>query len=117
MVVTIYMIHFQNLFCFGDRDGKQFDAKLQHPLGIAWCNRDETLYIADSYNHKLKAISVPSNVCTTLLGSGKSGNSTGHYERPDNVQVRAIRMHVIYMFSKTQHSGYIAQLSALLYVM
>lgn len=76
-----------NLFSFGDRDGKQFDAKLQHPLGVAWCNQDKTLYIADSYNHKLKAVSVPSNVCTTVLGSGKLGNSTGHYERPDNVQL------------------------------
>jgi hypothetical protein len=95
VVVTIYMINFQNLFCFGDRDGKHFDAKLQHPMGVAWCNKDETLYIADSYNHKLKAISVPSNVCTTLLGSGKPGSSTGHYERPHNVQVNTTRMHVM----------------------
>ncbi|PNF20594.1 NHL repeat-containing protein 2 [Cryptotermes secundus] len=76
-----------NLFSFGDRDGKQFDAKLQHPLGVAWCNQDKTLYIADSYNHKLKAVSVPNNVCTTVLGSGKPGNSAGHYERPDNVEL------------------------------
>jgi sugar lactone lactonase YvrE len=89
------MVGFQNLFSFGDRDGKEFDAKLQHPLGVAWCNQDKTLYIADSYNHRLKAVNVLSNVCTTLLGSGKSGNSTGHYERPDSVQVRAIRMHRI----------------------
>jgi hypothetical protein len=94
MVVTIYMVDFQNLFSFGDRDGKQSDTKLQCPLDVvAWCNRDKTLYIADSYNHKLKA--VPSNMCTTVLGSGKLGNGADHYEGPHSVQVRAIRMHII----------------------
>jgi len=87
MIVIIDMVGFQNLFGFGDKDGKQFDAKLQHPLGVAWSNHDKTLYIADSYNHKLKAVCVQSNVCTTVLGSGKSGNNTGHYETPDSVQV------------------------------
>jgi hypothetical protein len=48
VVVTIYMVDFQNLFISGDRDGKQLDAKFQHSLGIAWCNQDKTLYIADS---------------------------------------------------------------------
>jgi hypothetical protein len=47
VVVTIYVVDFQNLFRFGDRDGKKFDAKLQHPLGIAWCNQDK-LCIAES---------------------------------------------------------------------
>jgi hypothetical protein len=103
------MFNFQNLFCFGDRDGKHSDAKLQHPLGVAWCDQDKTLYIADSYNHKLKAVSVPSNVCTTLLGSGKSGSSTGHYEWPNNVQVRTIRINIICMFSEIQSSGNIVQ--------
>jgi hypothetical protein len=64
---TIYMAGFHNRFSFGNMDGKKFDAKLQHPLGVAWCNKDKTLYIADSYNHKLKALNVPSNVCTTPL--------------------------------------------------
>jgi sugar lactone lactonase YvrE len=81
------VVGFQNLFCFGDKDGKQFDAKLQHPLGVAWCNHGKTLYVADSYNHKLKAVNVESNICTTILGSGKPGDRTGHYETPDSVQV------------------------------
>jgi len=90
MIIMGDMIDFQNLFGFGDRDGKQFDAKLQHPLGVTWCSRDKTLYVADSYNHKLKAVDVQSNECTTVLGSGKAGNNTGHYGTSNSVQVKII---------------------------
>lgn len=44
---------YQNLFAFGDVDGKGVDAKLQHPLGIAWAPEQSLLYVADSYNHKV----------------------------------------------------------------
>lgn len=43
----------QNLFAFGDLDGKGVDAKLQHPLGVAWAPKQSLLYVADSYNHKV----------------------------------------------------------------
>lgn len=43
----------QNLFAFGDVDGKGADAKLQHPLGVAWAPGQSLLYVADSYNHKV----------------------------------------------------------------
>lgn len=43
----------QNLFAFGDVDGKGVDAKLQHPLGVAWASEQNLLYVADSYNHKV----------------------------------------------------------------
>ena len=42
----------QDLFAYGDVDGKGRDARLQHPLGVAWNERDGLLYVADSYNHK-----------------------------------------------------------------
>lgn len=44
----------QNLFAFGDVDGKGVDAKLQHPLGVAWMPEQSLLYVADSYNHKVR---------------------------------------------------------------
>ena len=44
---------FQNLFAFGDQDGKGVDVKLQHPLGVAWNPLTQRLYVADSYNHKV----------------------------------------------------------------
>lgn len=44
-------IPFQDLFAYGDVDGKGIDAKLQHPLGVAAIG--ESVYVADSYNHKV----------------------------------------------------------------
>lgn len=46
----------RTLFEFGDIDGVGDTARFQHPLGIAW--RGDTLFIADSYNHKLKTVSL-----------------------------------------------------------
>lgn len=46
----------QNLFAFGDVDGKGIDAKLQHPLGVSWDEGNNRLYVADSYNHKVSLL-------------------------------------------------------------
>ena len=43
----------QNLFAFGDQDGKGVEAKLQHPLAVAWNPHSQKLFVADSYNHKV----------------------------------------------------------------
>ena len=45
-----------DLFAYGDVDGKGIDAKLQHPLGVAFISATKSLIVADSYNHKLKVI-------------------------------------------------------------
>lgn len=42
-----------DLFAYGDQDGKGRDARLQHPLGVAWSQREGVVYVADSYNHKV----------------------------------------------------------------
>lgn len=44
----------RDLFDFGDSDGKGHKAKLQHPLGVHFCAANQTLYVADTYNHKIK---------------------------------------------------------------
>ena len=49
---------FQNLFSYGDKDGKSVEAKLQHPLGVVWNEADGKLYVADSYNHKVSFVSL-----------------------------------------------------------
>lgn len=61
------------LFDFGDIDGKGRDVRLQHPLGVAWW--DGTLYVADTYNNKIKAINVEDRTCHTIAGSGQAGNN------------------------------------------
>ncbi len=56
------------LFEFGDIDGVGSQARLQHPLGIAY--RDGMLYVADSYNHKIKVIDPAKRSSKTLLPKG-----------------------------------------------
>jgi len=64
-----------NLFEFGDVDAKGDDVRLQHPLGLfAW---DDKLLIADTYNHKIKELDPKTKRVSTLLGSGKPGQSDG----------------------------------------
>ncbi|TNN67698.1 NHL repeat-containing protein 2 [Liparis tanakae] len=66
-----------NLFAFGDVDGKGVDAKLQHPLGVAWAPEQSLLYVADSYNHKIKVVDPKVKQCSTLAGTGESGDTMG----------------------------------------
>ena len=48
----------QRLFTFGDRDGPAAQALLQHPIGVAY--HDGALYVADTYNDKVKRIGLGS---------------------------------------------------------
>lgn len=63
------------LFDFGDTDGTGREVRLQHPLDVAWSNGK--LYVADTYNNKIKVIDVEGRTCRTLAGTGKAGNSDG----------------------------------------
>jgi DNA-binding beta-propeller fold protein YncE len=60
------------LFEFGDIAGVGDKARLQHPLGVAY--NDGSLYIADSYNHKIKHIDLKTRQSTTWLGDGTPGD-------------------------------------------
>jgi thiol-disulfide isomerase/thioredoxin len=59
------------LFEFGDVDGAGDDARLQHPLGIVY--HDGFLYVADTYNHKIRRVDPKSRECVTWLGTGRRG--------------------------------------------
>jgi thiol-disulfide isomerase/thioredoxin/sugar lactone lactonase YvrE len=76
------------LFTFGDRDGPWKDARLQHPLGILW--HDGALYLADSYNHKIKRLNLSERTIETLAGTGKAGlvdGSPGQLAEPAGLSV------------------------------
>jgi thiol-disulfide isomerase/thioredoxin len=61
------------LFDFGDVDGSGQDVRLQHALGVAWA--DGKLYVADTYNNKIKVIDVERRTCQTFAGTGKAGSA------------------------------------------
>jgi hypothetical protein len=64
-----------DLFEFGDVDGSGDDVRLQHPLGIL--SFGDKLLIADTYNHKIKELDPKRRRVTTLVGTGKPGQSDG----------------------------------------
>ena len=64
-----------DLFAFGDRDGVEHHVRLQHPIGIEW--RDGELFIADTYNHKIKKVLPLTRSAQTVLGSGAVGLHDG----------------------------------------
>jgi len=58
------------LFDFGDQDGVGAEVKLQHALGIAV--RGDQLFVADTFNNKLKRLDPESREVTTLVGGDGS---------------------------------------------
>ncbi|HYG73760.1 MAG TPA: thioredoxin-like domain-containing protein [Planctomycetota bacterium] len=60
-----------SLFTFGDVDGKIGTALLQHALAVLY--HEGKLYVADTYNHKIKLIDPVAKTSTTFLGDGKPG--------------------------------------------
>ncbi|WKZ17302.1 MAG: thioredoxin-like domain-containing protein [Candidatus Jettenia caeni] len=65
----------RDLFVFGDVDGQGEEVRLQHPLGV-W-NYNGLIYIADTYNHKIKVLNPLDKTCRTILGSGQFGHDDG----------------------------------------
>lgn len=65
----------QDLFEFGDRDGKGSAVRLQHPLGVVY--HEGLLYVADTYNNKIKRVSPAERTSETFAGTGEDGMRDG----------------------------------------
>jgi DNA-binding beta-propeller fold protein YncE len=65
----------QRLFAFGDKDGPRAEAKLQHCLGVDYL--DNKLYVADTYNHKIKVVNAKTGETHTVAGTGEPGKNDG----------------------------------------
>ncbi len=63
------------LFGFGDKDGHGKEVLLQHCLGVDYAQN--YLWIADTYNHKIKKIDHRTGSCKTMLGDGVAGHIDG----------------------------------------
>ncbi|MCY3936281.1 MAG: redoxin domain-containing protein [Chloroflexi bacterium] len=63
-----------SLFTFGDQDGPLADNLLQHPLGVAGSgSREDPVYIADTYNSRIKVLDPATLVTETIAGQGGRG--------------------------------------------
>ena len=83
----------RGLFAFGDRDGpgqvadaaqrKNTEALLQHCVGVAYHNG--AVYVADTYNSKIKQIDLVNGQVTTFLGGPAKAGEERHVKRADGI--------------------------------
>ncbi len=62
-----------NLFHFGDEDGAGPGKRFQHPLGVQFYKGH--IWVADSYNHKIKRLDPKTGRVRTYAGTGTAGHS------------------------------------------
>ncbi len=92
MVLTIVG---EGLFEFGDQDGTGSQVRLQHPLGIVW--HQDRLYVADTYNHKIKVLYSHLKSAHTYLGRGEPGYRDGslpEFYEPGGLSVARGRLYI-----------------------
>ncbi len=65
----------EGLFDFGDVDGRYPRARLQHPIGVHYF--DGKLYVADTYNHKVRVFDPSTGELSSLIGTGQPGMKDG----------------------------------------
>ena len=65
------------LFEFGDVDGDDFRVRMQHPIGIT--HHEGVLYVADTYNHKIKRVLPKTRSAFTVAGTGNPGHADGPF--------------------------------------
>lgn len=73
------------LFIFGDVDGVAEQVRLQHPIGVAYA--EGLVFVADTYNNKIKTIHPKSTETKTLVGTKEPGSSDSpaQFDEPTGV--------------------------------
>jgi DNA-binding beta-propeller fold protein YncE len=79
------------LFEFGDKEGngpaERFQVRLQHPLDVVFHNG--MLYVADTYNNKIKLIDPTQGSCSTFAGT-----TPGEFDEPGGLSIAGGKMYV-----------------------
>jgi DNA-binding beta-propeller fold protein YncE len=94
----------EGLFDFGDADGVGPQVRLQHPLGVAWDG--SRLFVADSYNHKVKVLDPATRQVRTLAGTGEQGFRDGslteaQFSEPGGISVAG---NLVYVADTNNHA-------------
>lgn len=71
-VTTLAGPRSNDLFDFGDIDGGLGSSRLQHALGVTG-DENNLLYVADTYNSKIKLLDPTAKTVTTIFGLGDLG--------------------------------------------
>lgn len=65
-----------NLFAYGDVDGEKYQARLQHPIGVAHHpTSGSTVFVADTFNNKIKKINAQTNQIQTMPITDETGGT------------------------------------------
>jgi hypothetical protein len=93
-VVGTADLPFARLFEFGDVDGPKDKARLQHALGIV--HEAGRLYVADTYNNKIKVVNAQTGETRTLAGTGQPGydDVTGQFDEPAGITFAQGKLYV-----------------------
>ena len=92
----------RGLFEFGDRDGPgrvadaalraTTEATLQHAVGVAY--HDGKLYVADTYNSKIKTIDLATNAVKTFVGGPPKPGEERTFNEPAGLSVAGTKLYV-----------------------
>jgi sugar lactone lactonase YvrE len=85
------------LFDFGDVDGEGDQVRLQHALGLVYNPDDGLLYVADTYNSKIKTVDPASRQARTFAGGDDHGWRDGTeplFYEPGGLDLAAGRLYV-----------------------
>ena len=92
-VTTVVGVEGVNLFQFGDRDGEGDKVRLQHALGVAF--HDGKLFVADTYNSKIKVVDPAKQTCITYLGGEPEGWLSGPlFREPAGLSAAAGKLYI-----------------------
>jgi len=93
-VVGTSELPYGRLFTFGDRDGDREQVLLQHVLGVTF--HEGQLYIADTYNNKVKQVDPVTGRTATLCGTAEPGNSDepARFDEPAGISYANGRLYI-----------------------
>ena len=87
----------KDLFHFGDEDGVGKGRRFQHPLAVLF--HGGTLYVADTYNHKVKTVDPKTGAVRTLVGASgvpQAGGLPGRrLAEPGGLAVQGERLYIV----------------------
>jgi thiol-disulfide isomerase/thioredoxin len=91
-VTTVVGVVGDGLFHYGDQEGVGNKARLQHALGVNY--HQGKLYVADTYNSKIKLIDPVTQRCTTWLGDPPGWLKAKMFDEPGGLSIGGDKMYV-----------------------
>jgi len=104
----------RGLFQFGDVDAVGDSVRLQHVLGVAASENGKHVYIADSYNDKIKRLDPETRAVATVFGSGEHGLVDGGPETAEFWEPGGLSLagRTLYVADTNNHAIRVADLDA-----